>query len=74
MPHPLILLALGLAVFVSVDLLRTLRTGRAQGKFGVISRKQAGRFRRYVFANWAVLAFCVVVIAWILIWPEMFRR
>ena len=72
--HLLIVLALGLAGYVSFDLFRTLRTGRAHGKFGIITRKQSGRFRRYVYADWIVLAFCVVVIIWILIWPEMFGR
>jgi hypothetical protein len=67
-----VLLSLGLAGYVSFDLLRTLRTGRAHGKFRVFtSKKQPAAFRRYVYADWIVLAFCVVVIMWILIWPEI---
>jgi hypothetical protein len=69
-----ILLALGLAAFVGFDLARTLRTGRAHGKFGTITRKQPARFRRYVYADWIVLAFCVGTILWALISPETFER
>jgi hypothetical protein len=65
--HLLVLLALVLAAYVSFDLHRTLRTGRAHGRLGIITREQAGRFRRYVYANWAVLAFCVGMIVWVLI-------
>jgi hypothetical protein len=70
----MILLVLALAAFVSFDLARTLRTGRAHGRFGTITRKQPTRFRRYVYSNWIVLAFCIGVILWALIWPESFQR
>ena len=73
-PHGIILLALALAVLVIFALVRTLRTGRAHGKFGIIYRKQAPRFQRYVFSNWIVLALCVATILWALIWPETFQR
>lgn len=70
----LILLTLALAAFVGFDLARTLRTGRARGRFGTITRKQPARFRRYVYADWIVLAFCVGIILWALISPETFER
>jgi hypothetical protein len=72
--NSLILLILVLATFVGFDLARTLRTGRARGRFGTITRKQAARFRRYVYGDWIVLAFCVGTILWALISPEAFER
>ena len=70
----LILLALVLAAFVGFDLARTLRTGRARGRFGTITRKQPARFRRYVYADWFVLVCCAGAILWALISPEIFQR
>src|SRR5262249_37571782 len=36
---------------VGFDLIRTIRTGRAHARLGIITRKQSGRFQRYVYAN-----------------------
>jgi len=67
-PVALVTLALTLAAFVGFDLSRTLRTGRAHGKFGIITRKaQPGRFRRYVFGDWLVLGLCAVMILYAVI-------
>ena len=56
---------------VGLDLIRTLRTGRARGKGGTITReRRPERFRRYVYGDWAVLGLCVVGFFWALIWPE----
>jgi hypothetical protein len=71
-PHVIVLVALALAAMVGFDLVRTLRSGRAHGKFGIITRKQPGRFQRYVYADWIVLAFSLALILWALIWPETF--
>jgi len=76
--HPsnrIILFALGIAAFVTFDLIRTIRSGRAHGRFGIIRRKgQPGRFRRYVYADWIVLALCAATILWTLVSPETFDR
>ena len=61
----------GLACFVGLDLARTLRTGRARGRGGTITRaKRPQRFWRYVYASWVVLAACAGLFLWILIAPE----
>jgi len=73
-PQLTILIALVLAAFVGFDLIRTIRTGRAHARLGIITRKQSGRFQRYVYANWMVLAFCLALILWALTWPETFGR
>jgi hypothetical protein len=71
----IILLALGLAAFVTFDLMRTIRSGRAHGKYGIIRQKgQPNRFRRYVYADWIVLVLCAGAIVWALISPETFQR
>jgi hypothetical protein len=61
----LILLALGLSAIVIFDLVRTLRSGRARGKFGTITLKtQPDRYWRYVYWDYAVLGLCAVMIIW----------
>jgi hypothetical protein len=71
----IILPALVLAAIVGVNVAMTLRTGRARGKTGTITRaKQPQRFWCYVYSSYAVLAFCAGVILWALIWPETFQR
>jgi hypothetical protein len=72
--HGIIILTLALAVLVIFDLIRTLRTGQAHGKFGIIYRKQSSRFQRYLSSNWIVLALCIATVLWVLIWPETFQR
>jgi hypothetical protein len=73
-PHKIILLALALAAFVSFDLIRTIGSGRAHGKFGVFTRKaQPQRFQRYLYGNWIVLALCLATILWSLISPQTFK-
>ncbi len=73
-PTTIILLGLGLAAFVAVDLVRTIRSGRARGKFAGVTRKaQPAWLRRYLFADWLVLALCAGVILLALIRPETFQ-
>ena len=65
-----ILLALALGVFVSIDLARTLRTGRARGRYGTITRaKRLEALWRY----WAVLALCIAGVIWMRILPGSFH-
>jgi len=62
---------LALATFVAIDLRKTLRTGRARGRFGTITReKRPARYWRYVYASYVVLAACAGVFLWILIAPQ----
>ena len=60
------------SIWIAFDLYRTLRTGRAHGRLGTITRKQEGRFQRYVWSDWLMLAFCAAVILWLLISPDSF--
>jgi hypothetical protein len=62
---------LALAAFVAIDLWKTLRTGRARGRFGTITREgRPERYWRYVYASYVVLAACAGAFLWILIAPE----
>jgi len=66
----LLLLVGAYAVF---DLVRTLRTGRARGKGGTITRKgQPEQYWRYVYAGWVMLAFFVAAFVWATLWPDTF--
>ena len=70
-PQILMLMDMALAAFVGADLLRTLRTGRARGKGGTITRaKRPKKYWRYVYASYAMLAACAGVFLWILIAPQ----
>jgi hypothetical protein len=67
-PTRLITWGLILAAIVSFDLVRTLRTGRAHGKFDIITRKgNPGRFQRYVYADWLALGLVVGVLVYALV-------
>jgi len=71
--HVLIVLDLLLALMVGLDLVQTLRTGRAHGRGGIITRKgRPQKFWRYVYASCAVLTLCGVALVWILLSPESF--
>ena len=73
-PWYLIVVSCLLAAWVTLDLARTLRTGRAHGRFSVITlKKQPARFWRYVYASYVVLAFCFAAVCWALFWPGSFR-
>ncbi len=73
--HRLIFLILALGALVTFDLIRTISTGRAHGKFGVITRKgRPDRFRRYVYGDWIILALCAGTTLWMLISPETFQQ
>ena len=67
----LLLMDVALAAFVGADLWQTLRTGRARGKGGTITReKRPKKYWRYVYASYVVLAACAGLFLWILIAPE----
>jgi hypothetical protein len=73
-PDRIVFLALTLAALVVIDLIKTLRTGRARSMWtGTFSRGlEPQRFRRYVYGSYAVLMFCAGLVLWALIWPETF--
>lgn len=65
-----IVLALIVAVLVIVDLQIALRTGRARGRSGTITReRQPDGFRRYIRGNYLALGLCAVMILWALFSP-----
>jgi hypothetical protein len=69
--HTLVLLLIGAIAWVGFDLVRTLQTGRARGRWGTITRlHRPEKFWRYVYASCAGLAVCVVVLIWIIVSPE----
>ena len=73
-PRYLLFLDLAVAILVSWDLVHALKTGRARGKRGTITRAhQPERFWRYIYSSYAVLAFLAVTFVWVLIWPDSLR-
>jgi len=68
-----IVLVLLLSVVVSVDLVHTLKTGRARGRGGTVTRqKRPEKYWRYVYASCAVLAVCAVLLVGMMISPNSF--
>jgi hypothetical protein len=76
--------AVALAVYLTLDTPIIVRTGRAPGLFykflryrqmhGPVTRaRRPQRHRAYVLGNVAVLAQCVVYVAWFISSPETFR-
>ena len=73
-PQVLMVFDAALALLVGWDLVSTLRTGRARGKFGTIWRQtRPAHFWRYVYADYAMLALCSAAFAALIIWPSVFR-
>jgi hypothetical protein len=71
----LAILILAVAGWQAVDLIRTLRTGRARLWIGrtATRERQSGLFWRYVVSAYVVLAICggaVVLVMW---WPDFLR-
>jgi hypothetical protein len=67
----LLLMNTAAAALVGLDLRKTLRTGRARGRLGTITRaKRPERYWRYVYASYAVLAASAGLFLWILIAPQ----
>ena len=69
----IVLLDLLLSALVAADLARTLRTGRARGRGGIITRqKRPEKYWRYVYASCVVLVVCAVVLVWAIVSPDSF--
>jgi hypothetical protein len=61
-------MALGLAALVTVDLVKALRTGKARGRGGTITREgRSALFKRQVIGDVIVLLFCAGVVVWWLV-------
>jgi len=72
-PERLAFFDLLLAACVGFDLVQTLRTGRARGRWGTITRKhRPDRFWRYVYGDYVVLGMCAAALVWIIVSPESF--
>jgi hypothetical protein len=72
-PQLITLLILLLSAFVGADLVRTLRTGRARGRGGTITRqKRPEKYWRYVYASCAMLVLCAATLLWVMVSPESF--
>ena len=64
-PTTIIVLSLGLAALVAVNLITTIWSGRARGVLTTLTRKaQPAWFCCYVFADCVVLALCAGAILW----------
>jgi ATP-dependent DNA ligase len=73
-PATVIVMSCLLAAYVVFDLAKTLRTGRARSRYGTFTRKnQPGRFWRYIYSDYVVLAFCIAAFCWAVFWPDSFR-
>jgi H+/Cl- antiporter ClcA len=71
--HVVILLFLAVAVMQGTQLASALRTGRASGRYGTITRQgQPRRFWRYIYSAYVVLLLCAVATLWALISPNSF--
>jgi len=72
--HLLLMIVL-LAVYDTFDLVRTLRTGRANiRRNGTATREhRPAIFWKYVYEGYALLGLCVVAFISILLWPDYFR-
>jgi hypothetical protein len=69
-----VVLALIAAAFLLVDLAIALRTGRARGLSGTITReREPDKFKRHIYINCAALALCAVMILWAVFSPFAFR-
>ena len=80
-----VLLAATLAVYLSLDTVVILQTGKTPGlfhkylrhsqRFGPITREGRPRlYRNYVFGNVTVLMLCIVYVVWALFSPENLNR
>jgi hypothetical protein len=73
-PGYLLFLDLAVAILVVWDLVRALKTGRARGRWGTITRAhQPERFWRYIYQSYALLAFLAATCVWVLVWPDSLR-
>jgi hypothetical protein len=63
----LLLLYVLLTAMITYDLVKTLRTGKARGRGGTVTRKgRPGLFKRYVIADVVMLVLCAaIIVAWL---------
>jgi hypothetical protein len=75
-PSHLLLMVIGVAVVCTIDLVRTLKTGRANTWMnGTATREhQPRRFWKYIFEGSAFLALCVIAFISVLLWPDFFQQ
>ncbi|MDT7810469.1 MAG: hypothetical protein QOJ42_385 [Acidobacteriaceae bacterium] len=68
MTETTIFIALVLIAFLCADLARTLRTGRARGKGGWITKHgQPKRYWRYVYSNCGLLVVAGIMLIWVVL-------
>jgi CubicO group peptidase (beta-lactamase class C family) len=74
-PNFILFLDAVLAAWTAFDLRRALVTGRARSWLGgtVTREHQPGPYWRYVYSNWALLAFCAAIFVAMMSWPDFFR-
>lgn len=74
-PNYILLIDGILAVLVTLDLARVLKTGRARTWMtGTVTRAhQPAQYWRYVYQSWAMLVLCAVVVFWAVLWPDSLR-
>jgi hypothetical protein len=74
-PNFILFLDAVLAAWTALDLRRALVTGRARLWLGgtVTREHQPGPYLRYVYSNWAMLAFCAAIVVAMMSWPNFFR-
>jgi hypothetical protein len=74
-PEALALLILVVAGWQTIDLVRTLRTGRARLWVGRTATRehQSGLFWRYVVSAYVVLTLCAGAFVWVVWWPHSLR-
>ena len=74
-PNFILFLDAVLAAWTAFDLRRALVTGRARLWLGgtVTREHQPGPYWRYVYSNWAMLAFCAAIFVAMMSWPNFFR-
>ena len=67
-----IVTALVVSAMVFEDLASAIRSGRARGPDGAITRKGQPEFRRHIHSDYVFLGLCAVAILWALI--QFIRR
>lgn len=73
-PERTILLLIAAGVFCAMDLMRTLRTGRARlWPSGIATREdQPEMFRWHIYGQLTVLMLCTAALIWVTFWRNVF--
>lgn len=73
-PNLILFLDAVLAAWTAFDLRWALVTGRARPRTGTVTRAhQPGRYWRYVYSDWIVLACCTALFVAVISRPDLFR-